>query len=93
MLTCRLKHSSAAMYHQSHMNAFNSQQQVFPEMTLSQKTSSESDMGRNIIANSESTGNDIMEAPPSGDDQDPSHQAKRVRYNRHTQYQIQEMEK
>ncbi|KAG8385711.1 hypothetical protein BUALT_Bualt03G0073600 [Buddleja alternifolia] len=37
------------------------------------------------------SGTDIMEAP-SGDDQDPNQRAKRKRYHRHTQHQIQEME-
>lgn len=35
---------------------------------------------------------ETMEAP-SGEDQDPNQRAKRKRYHRHTQRQIQEMEK
>jgi homeobox-leucine zipper protein len=38
------------------------------------------------------SGTETMEAP-SGEDQDPSQRAKRKRYHRHTQRQIQEMEK
>ncbi|OIT05740.1 PREDICTED: homeobox-leucine zipper protein MERISTEM L1-like [Nicotiana attenuata] len=39
------------------------------------------------------SGTDIMEAPNSGDDQDPNQRPnKKKRYHRHTQHQIQEME-
>lgn len=39
------------------------------------------------------SGTDIMEAPGSGDDQDPNQRPnKKKRYHRHTQHQIQEME-
>lgn len=37
------------------------------------------------------SGTETMEAP-SGDEQDPNQRAKRKRYHRHTQHQIQEME-
>ncbi|XP_061376496.1 homeobox-leucine zipper protein MERISTEM L1-like [Gastrolobium bilobum] len=66
-------------------NVFDSQQHLL-DMSSSHKTSSESD-------DFEITpGNDIMEAPPSGDDQDPNKPPKKKRYHRHTQHQIQEME-
>ncbi|PON42659.1 Octamer-binding transcription factor [Trema orientale] len=38
------------------------------------------------------SGTDLIEAPLSGDEQDPSQHSKRKRYHRHTQRQIQEME-
>ncbi|PSR98430.1 Homeobox-leucine zipper protein PROTODERMAL FACTOR like [Actinidia chinensis var. chinensis] len=38
------------------------------------------------------SGTDIMEAPSGEDDPDPAQRAKRKRYHRHTQHQIQEME-
>ncbi|PON34152.1 Octamer-binding transcription factor [Parasponia andersonii] len=38
------------------------------------------------------SGTDLIEAPLSGDEQDPSQRSKRKRYHRHTQRQIQEME-
>ncbi|XP_020210648.1 homeobox-leucine zipper protein MERISTEM L1 [Cajanus cajan] len=71
------------MYHSQ--NAFN------PQQGLLNMTSSENDpLGRNR----DDISNDIdtMEAPPSGDDQDLDQAARRKRYHRHTQHQIQEME-
>ncbi|GFS29432.1 homeodomain GLABROUS 2 [Actinidia rufa] len=38
------------------------------------------------------SGTDIMEAPSGEDDPDPTQRAKRKRYHRHTQHQIEEME-
>ncbi|XP_027366414.1 homeobox-leucine zipper protein MERISTEM L1-like [Abrus precatorius] len=60
----------------------------------SHKTSSDSELGRNRMGDDYEirSGNEIMEAPPSGDDQDPNQRPKKKRYHRHTQHQIQEME-
>ncbi|TKY51112.1 Homeobox-leucine zipper protein PROTODERMAL FACTOR 2 [Spatholobus suberectus] len=74
------------MYH-SHTNVFDSHQHLL-DMS-SHRASSESELGRN---RDDESGNEIMEAPPSGDDQDPNKRAKKKRYHRHTQLQIQEME-
>lgn len=54
--------------------------------------SSESDLGKPKDDDYETkSGTEIMDVP-SGDDQDPSQRAKKKRYHRHTQHQIQEME-
>lgn len=61
-------------------------------LDMSHKTpDNELDMLRDDEFESKS-GTDIMEAPGSGDDQDPNQRPKKKRYHRHTQHQIQEME-
>ena len=65
-----------------------------PMVDITQKTSSESDLG--IRTHDEDyyetqSATETMEAP-SGDDQDPNQRPKKKRYHRHTQHQIQEME-
>lgn len=54
--------------------------------------SSENDLGRIREEEFETrSGTETMEVP-SGEDQEPNQRAKRKRYHRHTQRQIQEME-
>ncbi|KAK7343568.1 hypothetical protein VNO77_12395 [Canavalia gladiata] len=80
-------HGLAAMFHP---NVFDSHQHL---LDMSSHKSSESDLGRNRDDDYEiRSGNEIMEAPPSGDDQDSNQRPKKKRYHRHTQHQIQEME-
>ncbi|KAK7280177.1 hypothetical protein RJT34_25239 [Clitoria ternatea] len=74
-----------------HANVFDSHSHML-DMS-SQKTSSESDLVRNRDDDYEiKSGNEITEAPASGDEQDPNQRPKKKRYHRHTQHQIQEME-
>nr|QRK14276.1 homeobox-leucine zipper protein [Actinidia deliciosa] len=71
-------------------NLFESHQLV----DMSHKTA-ENDMERMMRGEDEfesKSGTDIMEAPSGDDDPDPTQRAKRKRYHRHTQHQIQEME-
>lgn len=60
----------------------------------SHKTSSESDLvrARDHDDHEIKSGNETMDAP-SGEDQDPNQRPKKKGYHRHTQHQIQEMEK
>jgi homeobox-leucine zipper protein len=72
-----------------HSNLFDTQHHVL-DMT---PISPENELGKIREDDYETrSGTETMEAP-SGEDQDPNQRAKRKRYHRHTQLQIQEMEK
>ncbi|KAJ7946258.1 Homeobox-leucine zipper protein like [Quillaja saponaria] len=58
----------------------------------SQKTSSDSDLGRVRDDDYETKSGTEMELPSGDEEQDPNQRSKRKRYHRHTQRQIQEME-